>query len=68
MSSPLHPVPPAFAARARIDKATGQLAPAGDPNSMLEMFKVEDVARLAAGPNNATDEEKKVQQDAYGIF
>jgi penicillin-binding protein 1A len=53
---------------ARIDKATGQLAPAGDPNSMLEVFKVEDVARLAAGPNNATEEEKKVQQDAYGIF
>ena len=53
---------------ARIDKATGQLAPAGDPNSMLEVFKVEDVARLASGPNNATEEEKKVQQDAYGIF
>ncbi|HSN01454.1 MAG TPA: penicillin-binding protein 1A [Rudaea sp.] len=53
---------------ARIDKATGQLAPAGDPNSMLEVFKVEDVARLAAGPNNATEAEKKVQQDAYGIF
>jgi hypothetical protein len=35
---------------------------------MLEVFKVEDVARLAAGPNNATEEEKKVQQDAYGIF
>lgn len=53
---------------ARIDKASGQLAPASDPDSMLEVFKVEDVARLAAGPNNATDEEKKVQQDAYGIF
>jgi penicillin-binding protein 1A len=53
---------------ARIDKATGQLAPAGDPDSLLEVFKVEDVARLAAGPNNATEEEKKVQQDAYGIF
>ena len=53
---------------ARIDKATGQLAPASDPNSMLEVFKVEDVARLATGPNNTTDAEKKVQQDAYGIF
>ncbi|MBS0569304.1 MAG: penicillin-binding protein 1A [Proteobacteria bacterium] len=53
---------------ARIDKATGQLAPANDPNSMLEVFKVEDVTRLASGPNNATDAEKKVQQDAYGIF
>ncbi|MDE2084408.1 MAG: penicillin-binding protein 1A [Xanthomonadaceae bacterium] len=53
---------------ARIDKTTGQLAPASDPNSMLEVFKVEDVTRLASGPNNATEEEKKVQQDAYGIF
>jgi len=53
---------------ARIDPATGQLAPAGDGNSMLEYFKTEDVARLASGPNNPTEEEKKVQQDAYGIF
>lgn len=53
---------------ARIDKASGQLAPAGDPDSMLEVFRIEDVARLAAGPNNTTDAEKKVQQDAYGIF
>jgi penicillin-binding protein 1A len=55
-------------ATARIDKATGQLAPAGDPDSMLEVFRAEDIARLAASPNNATDAEKKVQQDAYGIF
>ena len=60
-------MPPGIAT-ARIDKATGQLAPAGDPNSLLEVFKVEDIARLAAGPNNATEAEKKVQQDAYGIF
>ncbi|MGH8323897.1 MAG: penicillin-binding transpeptidase domain-containing protein [Steroidobacteraceae bacterium] len=60
-------MPPGIAT-ARIDKATGQLAPASDPNSMLEVFKAEDVARLASGPNNATEEEKKVQQDAYGIF
>ncbi len=66
---PEHPfeMPPGITT-ARIDKATGQLAPASDPNSMLEVFRVEDVARLAAGPNNATEEEKKVQQDAYGIF
>jgi penicillin-binding protein 1A len=60
-------MPPGIAT-ARIDKTTGQLAPAGDPSSMLEVFKVEDIARLAASPNNATDAEKKVQQDAYGIF
>ncbi|HET8941412.1 MAG TPA: penicillin-binding protein 1A [Rudaea sp.] len=53
---------------ARIDSATGQLAPADDPNSMLEVFKVEDLARLQSGPNNATQQEKKVQQEAYGIF
>jgi len=53
---------------ARIDPATGQLAPAGDPNSMLEWFRTEDVARLASGPNNPSEQEKKVQQDAYGIF
>jgi len=53
---------------ARIDPATGQLAPGGDSHSILEMFKVEDVARLASGPNSSSEEEKKVQQDAYGIF
>ncbi len=53
---------------ARIDSVTGQLAPADDPHSMLEVFKVEDLARLRSGPNNATEQEKKVQQEAYGIF
>jgi penicillin-binding protein 1A len=59
---------PAGITTARIDPQTGQLAPANDPHSMLEVFKVEDVARLAAGPNNPSEQEKKVQQDAYGIF
>jgi len=53
---------------ARIDPETGQLAASGDAHSMLEVFKVEDIARLAAGPNNPTEQEKRVQQDAYGIF
>jgi penicillin-binding protein 1A len=53
---------------ARIDPDTGQLASSGDGRSMLEVFKVEDIARLAAGPNNPTEQEKRVQQDAYGIF
>jgi penicillin-binding protein 1A len=53
---------------ARIDAETGQLAPSGEGRSMLEVFKVEDVARLAAGPSNASEQEKRVQQDAYGIF
>jgi penicillin-binding protein 1A len=59
---------PAGIATARIDPATGQLAAGGDAHSMLEMFKQEDVARLASGPNSSSEEEKKVQQDAYGIF
>ncbi|MDR3387331.1 MAG: penicillin-binding protein 1A [Rudaea sp.] len=59
---------PAGVTTARIDPATGQLAPSGDAQSMLEVFKVEDVARLANGPNSPSEEEKKVQQDAYGIF
>ena len=53
---------------ARIDPDSGQLAPSGDGHSILEVFKVEDIARLAAGPNNPSEQEKKVQQDAYGIF
>jgi penicillin-binding protein 1A len=53
---------------ARIDPETGQLAASDDARSMLEVFKVEDIARLASGPNNPTEQEKKVQQDAYGIF
>ncbi len=59
---------PAGITTARIDPATGQLAPSGDAQSMLEVFKVEDVARLANGPNSPSEQEKKVQQDAYGIF
>ena len=53
---------------ARIDAETGQLATSGEGRSMLEVFKVEDVARLAAGPSSASEQEKRVQQDAYGIF
>jgi penicillin-binding protein 1A len=53
---------------ARIDPETGQLAASDEEHSMLEVFKVEDIARLASGPNNPTEQEKKVQQDAYGIF
>ncbi len=59
---------PAGITTARIDPATGQLAPGGDSHSILEMFKAEDVARLASGANSSSEEEKKVQQDAYGIF
>ena len=59
---------PSGISTARIDPATGELATSGDSHSMLEVFKTEDIARLASGPGPATEQEKKVQQDAYGIF
>jgi penicillin-binding protein 1A len=55
-------------ATARIDPETGQLASSDSEHSMLEVFRSEDIARLANGPNNPSEEEKKVQQEAYGIF
>ena len=55
-------------ATARIDPETGQLASADSEHSMLEVFRTEDIARLANNPNNPSEEEKKVQQEAYGIF
>ncbi|MGH8121646.1 MAG: penicillin-binding protein 1A, partial [Rudaea sp.] len=59
-------MPPGIAT-ARIDPETGQLS--SDPeHSMLEVFRSEDIARLANGPNNPSEQEKKVQQEAYGIF
>ena len=55
-------------ATARIDPETGQLASSDAEHSMLEVFRSEDIARLASGPNNPSEAEKKVQQEAYGIF
>jgi penicillin-binding protein 1A len=51
---------------ARIDPASGELAVGG--SGLVEWFKTEDIGRLAAGSNSASEQEKKVQQDAYGIF
>jgi len=53
---------------ARIDPENGQLVSAEAEHSMLEVFRAEDVARLASNPNTPTEDEKKVQQEAYGIF
>jgi penicillin-binding protein 1A len=55
-------------ATARIDPETGQLASGDAEHSMLEVFRTEDIARLASSPNIPSEEEKKVQQEAYGIF
>ncbi len=59
---------PSGISTARIDPETGALATSEDAHSILEYFKVEDIARLATGPTEQTEQEKKVQQDAYGIF
>ena len=53
---------------ARIDSENGQLVSGEAEHSMLEVFRAEDVARLASNPNTPTEDEKKVQQEAYGIF
>lgn len=53
--------------RVRIDRATGLLASAGDPNAMLELMKSEDAARLAAQP--APDQAGKGDRhEAYDVF
>lgn len=49
---------------ARVDRASGLLAPAGDPDSIIEYFKTEDVARLAARPAQGEED----QNEAYDVF
>jgi penicillin-binding protein 1A len=60
-------MPPGIAT-ARIDPETGQLASSDSEHSMLEVFRKEDIDRLVNSPNNPSEQEKKVQQEAYGIF
>jgi penicillin-binding protein 1A len=49
---------------ARVDRDSGLLAPAGDPDSIIEYFKTEDVAQLAARPDTQEEE----QREAYDVF
>lgn len=49
---------------ARVDRSSGLLAPAGDPDSISEFFKTEDVARLATRPDPQDEE----QREAYDVF
>lgn len=49
---------------ARIDRNSGLLAPAGDPDSMPEFIRTEDVARLATRPNPEDEE----QRELYDVF
>ncbi|HEX7130173.1 MAG TPA: penicillin-binding protein 1A [Rhodanobacteraceae bacterium] len=55
------PMPPGIVT-ASIDSVTGALAPAGDPNAMNEIFKVEDLDRLRTQARNQD------QSPAYDIF
>lgn len=49
---------------ARIDRESGLLAPAGDPDSMIEFFKTEDANQLATRP----DQQNEEQREAYDVF
>ncbi|MGA9342955.1 MAG: penicillin-binding protein 1A [Rhodanobacteraceae bacterium] len=51
---------------ARIDPATGLLAPASQPDAILEVFKVEDLARLTAQSNESRQNTE--QREAYDVF
>ncbi|WP_243038949.1 penicillin-binding protein 1A [Dyella sedimenti] len=63
--SSLLPMPPGITT-VQIDRSSGLPADAGDPNSMPEIFKVEDVDRLRNQANQ--QQEDKDQQHAYDIF
>ena len=64
--SPLNslPMPPGIATL-QIDRSSGLPTSPGDPNSMNEFFKVEDVDRLRT---QATQQEQQDQQNPYNIF
>ncbi|WP_440225418.1 penicillin-binding protein 1A [Dokdonella sp. MW10] len=49
---------------ARVDRESGLLAPAGDPDAINEFFRTEDVARLATRPDQPSEE----QREAYDVF
>ena len=49
---------------ARVDRDSGLLAPAGDPDSLIEFFKTEDVNQLATRPDQQSEE----QREAYDVF
>jgi penicillin-binding protein 1A len=51
---------------ARIDPVSGYLASSDDPGAILEIFRSEDIARLAAPPPEALDESQ--QGEPYDIF
>jgi penicillin-binding protein 1A len=58
-------MPPGIS-RVRIDPSTGALASASDSGAILEVLKSEDVARLAAQPQD--QQQKGEQREAYDVF
>ncbi|TXI77205.1 MAG: hypothetical protein E6Q43_01450 [Dokdonella sp.] len=55
---------PAGITTARIDRHSGLLASAGDPESMIEYFRTEDVDQLATRPDSQQEE----LREAYDVF
>jgi penicillin-binding protein 1A len=53
---------------ARIDPATGTLASSDDAGAMLEVFKTEDIAHLAAHTDEQDENSEAKQREAYDIF
>jgi penicillin-binding protein 1A len=58
-------MPPGIAT-ARIDPETGLLAPASQPDAILEVFKAEDIPRLAARSDETRQNSE--QRAAYDVF
>lgn len=59
---------PAGIASARIDPNTGTLASGNDTHAILEVFKSEDIAHLAANANTPTETSKQDEKAAYDVF
>ncbi len=49
---------------ARVDRGSGLLAAAGNPDSVIEYFKTEDLKQLATRPEQQNDD----QREAYDVF
>ena len=54
-------------ARVRIDRTSGLLAGAGDPDAILEVMKSEDASRLATQPSPDEDASHE-RREAYDVF
>jgi len=59
---------PTGIASARIDPDTGTLASGNDTRAILEVFKSEDIAHLAANENTPTETSKQDEKAAYDVF